>query len=170
VFLADGNALTLSNRRLLQFAELARSAFPGRGLFGFVDVFTGEKKSTEDWNELRLAGLRRVYVGVETGSDDLLGWLNKPGGSEDAREFVERLKTAGLHVSLIFMVGIGGKRFAAEHTRQTLTWWADRRSTPKTWSTCRRSGWRTGRPTPSGPHKPGLSLSTMPQPRPSTPS
>ena len=120
VFLADGNALTLSNRRLLRFAELARSAFPGRGLFGFVDVFTGEKKSTEDWNELRLAGLRRVYVGVETGSDALLEWLNKPGGSEDAREFVERLKTAGLHVSLIFMVGIGGRRFAAEHTRQTL--------------------------------------------------
>jgi hypothetical protein len=120
VFLADGNALTLSNRRLLRFAELARSAFPGRGLFGFVDVFTGEKKSTEDWNELRLAGLRRVYVGVETGSDDLLDWLNKPGGSEDALEFVERLKTAGLHVSLIFMVGIGGRRFATEHTRQTL--------------------------------------------------
>jgi radical SAM superfamily enzyme YgiQ (UPF0313 family) len=120
VFLADGNALTLSNRRLLPLAGLARKAFPGRGLYGFVDVFTGEKKSAADWDELRRAGLRRVYVGVETGCDPLLGWLNKPGTSEDAHEFVERLKTAGILVSVIFMAGIGGTRFAAEHTRQTL--------------------------------------------------
>ena len=120
IFLADGNALTLSNRRLLPLAELAREIFPGRSLYGFVDVFTGEKKSAEDWAELQRAGLRRVHVGIETGSDRLLDWLNKPGSSEDAGEFVERLKTAGLRVSVIFMVGIGGTRFAAEHTRQTL--------------------------------------------------
>ena len=120
VFLADGNALTLSNRRLLPLAELARNAFPGRGLYGFVDVFTGEKKSVEEWDELRRAGLRRVYVGVETGSDRLLDWLNKPGNSNDAQQFVERLKTAGLRVSVILMVGIGGAQFAADHTRQTL--------------------------------------------------
>ena len=89
-------------------------------MYGFVDVFTGEKKSVEDWGELRRAGLCRVYVGVESGSDELLDWLNKPGSSEDARLFVERLKSAGLRVSVIFMVGVGGTRFAAEHTRRTL--------------------------------------------------
>jgi len=120
IFLADGNALTLSNRRLLPLAELARNAFPGRGLYGFVDVFTGEKKNVEEWDELRRAGLRRVYVGVETGSDRLLSWLNKPGSAKDARKFVERLKTAGLRVSVIFMVGIGGTQFAADHVRETL--------------------------------------------------
>jgi len=120
VFLADGNALTLSNRRLLPFAGLAREFFPERGLYGFVDVFTGERKSVDEWDELRRAGLRRLYVGVETGDDGLLGWLNKPGSSEDAREFVGRLKTAGLGVSVIFMVGIGGSRYAGEHVRQTL--------------------------------------------------
>ena len=120
IFLADGNALTLSNRRLLPLAGLARGAFPGRSLYGFIDVFTGERKSIEEWDELRRAGLRRVYVGLETGDDRLLGWLNKPGGSEDALEFVERLKSAGLRVSIIIMVGIGGQRFAVEHVRRTL--------------------------------------------------
>ena len=120
IFLADGNALTLSNRRLLPLAEVARTAFPGRGLYGFVDVFTGERKSVNEWEELRRAGLRRLYVGVETGDDGLLGWLNKPGSSKDALDFVERLKAAGLGVSVIFMVGIGGPQFASEHVRQTL--------------------------------------------------
>jgi radical SAM superfamily enzyme YgiQ (UPF0313 family) len=120
IFLADGNALTLSNRRLLPLAELAREFFSGRGLYGFVDVFAGEKKTVDEWDELRRAGLRRVYVGVETGDDRLLGWLNKPGSSEDAGDFVKRLKTAGLRVSLIFMAGIGGSKFASEHVRQSL--------------------------------------------------
>jgi radical SAM superfamily enzyme YgiQ (UPF0313 family) len=105
----------------LPLAALAREFFPGRGLYGFVDVFAGEKKTVDEWDELRRAGLRRVYVGVETGDDRLLGWLNKPGSSEDAGGFVERLKTAGLHVSLIFMAGIGGSKFASEHVRRSLS-------------------------------------------------
>jgi radical SAM superfamily enzyme YgiQ (UPF0313 family) len=120
VFLADGNALTLSNRRLLPLMELARAAFPGRGLYGFVDVFSGEKKSIDEWIELRRAGLHRVYVGVETGDDELLSRLNKPGSADEACGFVQTLRTAGLGVSVIFMVGIGGREHADAHVRHTL--------------------------------------------------
>jgi radical SAM superfamily enzyme YgiQ (UPF0313 family) len=120
IFLADGNSLTLSNRRLLPIFEIARDAFPGRGLYGFVDVFTGEKKSLDDWSELLGAGLKRVHVGIETGDDRLLGWLNKPGSADDALEFVGTLKRAGLRVSVILMVGAGGERFSSDHVRRSL--------------------------------------------------
>ncbi len=120
IFLADGNSLTLSNRRLRPLFELAREVFPGRGLYGFIDLFTGEKKSVEQWAELRQLGLRRVYVGLETGDDTLLGWLNKPGNAADAEKFVSELKRADLRVSVIFLVGAGGDRYAADHVRHTL--------------------------------------------------
>ena len=120
IFLADGNSLTLSTRRLTSLMGFAREAFPGRFVYGFIDVFTGERKSLDDWHELRSAGLRRVYVGLESGDDRLVAWLNKPGTADDAAELVGTLAGAGLRVSLILMVGAGGERFAAGHVRGSL--------------------------------------------------
>jgi radical SAM superfamily enzyme YgiQ (UPF0313 family) len=119
IFLASGNALILANRRLLPIVRLARESFPGRPWSGFVDVVAGERKHLEEWAELRRVGLERVHVGLETGDDRLLSWLNKPGSGEESLEFVSTLKRAGLKVSVILMVGVGGERFAVDHVRNT---------------------------------------------------
>lgn len=119
VFLADGNALVLSNARLRPLLEHARARFPGRTVAGFVDVFSGERKPLEDWRELRALGVERVAIGVETGHDPLLAYLNKPGSADEAAAFVALLKEAGLAVSVILMVGVGGRRYATGHTRDT---------------------------------------------------
>ncbi|MBS3933612.1 MAG: radical SAM protein [Truepera sp.] len=120
IFLADGNALMLANSRLMPLIERAQAAFPGRGIYGFVDVFSGEKKPLADWQALERAGLRRVYIGLETGHDALLAWLNKPGSAAEAQEFIATLKRAGLSVSAIVMVGAGGSAFAEAHLRDSL--------------------------------------------------
>jgi hypothetical protein len=120
VFLADGNALVLSNARLRPVFEVARAAFPGLPLAGFVDVFSGERKPVDDWRELRELGLESVAIGVETGHDPLLAYLNKPGGADEAAAFVSLLKEAGLRVSVILMVGVGGRRWADGHVRDTI--------------------------------------------------
>jgi hypothetical protein len=120
VFVADGNALLLSNRRLQPLIEVARELFPGRDLFGFVDVVTGERKSADEWAGLRLQGLRRVYIGVETGDDALLAWMNKPGSAEAMLELVQTLKRANLAVSTILIVGAGGRRFARDHVERSV--------------------------------------------------
>lgn len=119
IFLADGNALMVSNARLLTALASVRAAFPGRPVSGFVDVFTGQRKSAEDWRALRDAGLKRVYVGLETGHDPLLAWVNKPGGREASRQFVSQLKEAGLEVGVIVMTGLGGLTYAAGHVADT---------------------------------------------------
>ncbi len=121
VFLADGNALVLSNARLRPLIGAAREAFPDRPLAGFVDVFSGERKPVQDWLELRHLGLERVAVGLETGHDPLLAYLNKPGSADEAVEFVTTLKAAGLKVAIILMLGAGGRRFARGHERDSAT-------------------------------------------------
>ncbi len=120
IFLADGNALVLANARILPFLEIASEAFPGRAFHGFVDVTTGERKSPDDWRVLRQMGLDRVHVGIETGHDPLLRWMEKPGGAGASAELVKGLKAAGLRVGAIFMVGAGGDRFARDHVADTL--------------------------------------------------
>jgi radical SAM superfamily enzyme YgiQ (UPF0313 family) len=119
LFLADGNALVLSNARLEPLVTRAREAFPDRPIAGFVDVFSGERKPASDWRALRELGLERVAIGVETGHDPLLAYLDKPGGADAATEFVTLLKRAGLAVSVILMVGAGGRRYAEGHLRDS---------------------------------------------------
>ena len=74
-----------------------------------------------DWSELSARGLRRVYIGMESGHDPLLDWLNKPGEAADVLEAVRTLKAAGLNVSVIVMLGVGGDRYAAGHVADTVT-------------------------------------------------
>jgi len=120
IFLADGNALILSNDRLLPLFDRARAAFPGRSINGFLDVFTGERKPVADWVALRERGLERVHLGIETGDDELLAFMNKPGSAEAALDLVATLAAAGLKLSVIFMCGVGGDRFAEAHAAATL--------------------------------------------------
>lgn len=120
LFLADGNALVLANSRLKSIFAVATAEFPDRPINAFVDVFSGEKKPAAQWRELVELGLDRVAIGVETGNDELLAWLNKPGSAAEAAAFVTLLKSAGIRVSVILMVGVGGERFAAAHVADSM--------------------------------------------------
>ncbi|MDQ7842373.1 MAG: radical SAM protein [Armatimonadota bacterium] len=125
LFLGEANALCLPTDDLIARLALihrwfdADGAFP-RGMYAFLDVFTGRRKSAEEFAELRVRGLRRVYVGLESGDGDLLRFLNKPQRPEHAVELVRALKAAGLSVGVIVMAGVGGDRFADAHVAGTL--------------------------------------------------
>ena len=121
VFLADGNALALGNARLEPLLRLAREAFPGRPLRAFLDVLTGSRHGEPDWPRLKALGLERVHIGLETGDDELLGFLNKPGSAAEALRLTGALKAAGLSVTLIVMVGVGGREWRAAHRAATLS-------------------------------------------------
>lgn len=120
LFLGDGNALALSLERLEPLVQVARRVFPGQDLYGFVDLYTGQRAEPAKWSTLARLGLRRVYIGMETGDDELLRLLNKPGSAAELAEFVGVLKEAGLAVGLILMVGAGGRDYAERHARATV--------------------------------------------------
>ncbi len=120
LFLADGNALMLANDRLIPIIEAAGNVFPDRSFSGFVDVFSGRKKSVEQWRLLYERGLRRVHVGIETGLDDLLRFVNKPGSAKESLDFLQTLASAKIDRSLILMAGLGGRRYASAHREATL--------------------------------------------------
>lgn len=121
IFLAAANALAVPMARLVPlFEEIARRLPPPpRGIHAFVDGFTGEKKSVADYRRLRALGLRRVYLGLESGDDALLAFVRKPATSGQVIETVARLKAAGVHVAPIVLVGLGGRPGAAGHVRET---------------------------------------------------
>tara|TARA_B100000315_G_scaffold48484_1_gene43257 strand:- start:48 stop:1235 length:1188 start_codon:yes stop_codon:yes gene_type:complete len=120
VFLADANALATPQERLVSFLEMIRTKIPQRRIYSFIDVFTGLKKTAEDFARLKTLGLQRVYLGVESGSADLLELLNKPQLTEDVIQLAESLKAGGLDLGLIFLAGAGGKKYHGAHLAESL--------------------------------------------------
>jgi hypothetical protein len=119
LFLGDANALCLPQRRLVPLLQTVTAAFPGRPLFSFVDAWTGRRRRSRDWRECAALGLRRVYVGLETGDPELLSWLGKPGRPQDAIELVGALHEGGVAAAVIVLLGAGGERFAEAHVART---------------------------------------------------
>ncbi len=130
IFLGAANALAVPMPRLLPLFEIMRERirFPplqrgrgwGEGVYAFLDAFTGTRKSVEDYRALAELGLKRVYIGLESGHDPLLEFVRKPGHAADAIETVQTIKAAGINVGLIVMIGLGGDRFAAGHVADTI--------------------------------------------------
>jgi hypothetical protein len=119
VFLGAANALAVPMARLLAFFETVNEGF-GRPIHAFVDGFTGLHKSSGDYAVLRGIGLRRVYVGLESGHDPLLAFVRKPATRGQAVETVRALKAGGVSVGIIVMAGLGGRRFSAGHVTDTV--------------------------------------------------
>ena len=86
LFLADANALVVPMPRLRAWLDViaeARLLSVDAGIFSFLDAFDVQRKTADEWAELAARGLRRVYIGMETGDDGLLRWLRKPGMAAD---------------------------------------------------------------------------------------
>jgi len=123
LFLADANALVAPLPRLRAWLDVIaeeRILAAGAGIYSFIDAFAVQRKTRDEWVELGARGLRRVYIGMETGDDGLLRWLRKPGTVADVIEAVTLLKDAGIAASVIIMTGIGGERYAEAHVCGTI--------------------------------------------------
>lgn len=120
IFLGEANALAAPTRRLEAFMNIAREEIGALPVHAFLDAFTGRRKSAEEYARLGMMGLKRVSIGLESGHDPLLEFVQKPSRAADAAETVTTLKQAGIAVSLIILVGLGGDRFAAGHVADTV--------------------------------------------------
>jgi radical SAM superfamily enzyme YgiQ (UPF0313 family) len=123
IFLGDANALVTPMPRLLPLLEAVHQVYDVErlgGMYAFLDGFSGEKKTPGDFRRLAEGGMRRVYVGLESGSPALLRFLKKPGAPEDALRAVQAMKAGGLAVGVIVLLGAGGHTYAKEHVRETV--------------------------------------------------
>ena len=120
VFLCDGNALVLSTRRLIRTLDALDSAFP---LLRRVGIYANARdllnKSDADLAALRRKKLEIVYLGLESGSDEVLRRINKPAMAAEMVEAVHKAQRAGMRVSVIALLGIGGAELSSQHAEET---------------------------------------------------
>ena len=120
VFLCDGDALTLSTKRLMPILEGIRRYLPWVERVGTYGDTRGVRgKSDDQLRELREAGLGIVYHGMESGSDAVLVAIDKGGTRAECVTLAERLQRAGLAHSVMVLLGVGGVERSAEHAAET---------------------------------------------------
>jgi hypothetical protein len=123
VFLGDANALVIPMRRLIQLLDITNELLDVDrlgGIYAFLDGFSGERKTPQDYAELAQRGLKRVYIGMESGNDELLQFLNKPGKCLDVIQAVRAIKQGGVAVGVIVLLGAGGRKYARQHIEDTV--------------------------------------------------
>ncbi|MCF8298734.1 MAG: radical SAM protein [Saprospiraceae bacterium] len=116
VFLADGNAMVLSTNKLLKILEKVKSSFPKVNRISAY-ALPGDiiPKSEQELKELRDAGLKLIYVGIESGDDELLKVVNKGETFKSTVEGLNKSKLAGIESSVMILTGLGGKQYSKQH-------------------------------------------------------
>jgi radical SAM superfamily enzyme YgiQ (UPF0313 family) len=112
VFLADGDALVLSNGKLRQIMEKIYSVFhssPRISVYGAPrDVLN---KTDEEMKELAALGLGIIYIGAESGSDKVLKQVKKNATRAEIIESIKKIEKAGIAASVTFISGLAGKDY-----------------------------------------------------------
>jgi radical SAM superfamily enzyme YgiQ (UPF0313 family) len=120
VFLADGDAMTLSTRRLVTVLEAIRRHLPSvHRISSYCLPRNLRKKSVEEIEELAALGLSLVYVGAESGDDEVLASVNKGETFATTLDALEKLGEAGIKRSVMILNGLGGQALSRQHAKNS---------------------------------------------------
>jgi radical SAM superfamily enzyme YgiQ (UPF0313 family) len=120
VFLADGDAMALSTRRMLDVLALLRQQLPNvERVSSYANARNLLAKSVEELREIREAGLELIYLGLESGDDQTLAAIHKGITVAEQIEGCRRAAQAGIQLSVTAILGLAGAERSLEHAHAT---------------------------------------------------
>ena len=116
IFLADGDAMVLPTHRLLRILEAIAEHIPSvERVTSYCLPRNLKRKSVEELKELREAGLAMLYVGAESGDDEVLERVNKGETAASTADALIKAGEAGLKRSVMILNGLGGLSLSKQH-------------------------------------------------------
>jgi len=120
VFLADGNAFILSARKMIPILDEINAQF---GKLQRISAYALpkdiENKTEEELREVRKKGLKLLYIGIESGDDELLRLANKGETFNSTADGILKAHNAGIDTSIMIINGLGGKKYSKQHALQS---------------------------------------------------
>ena len=120
IFLADGDAFCMSTDKLTHILRTIREVFPECervGIYGRASQILS--KSDEELDTLRQSGIGIIYIGAESGSDEVLRRVRKGETAQDIIKAVQKAESAGIKTSVTLISGLGGRELMVEHAVKT---------------------------------------------------
>jgi radical SAM superfamily enzyme YgiQ (UPF0313 family) len=120
VFFADGDALCMTTEKLMRLLTAVRELFPECSRVGaYSRASQILKKNHDELAALKNAGLGIVYIGAESGAEDVLHNVKKGESATNIIEAVQKAESAGIKTSVTFILGLGGRAHMVEHAAKT---------------------------------------------------
>ncbi len=120
VFLADGDALILPQKRLTALFRRIRTQLPQvRRISLYGNAKAIRSKSLEQLQELKGLGLDRIYMGLESGDDEILARVGKGETAASMINAAQKVARAGIFLSVTVLLGLGGMELSLRHARAT---------------------------------------------------
>ncbi len=120
IFLADGDALNLDTEYMIQIVKYVYEKFPNlERVSCYAMPMNLLKKTPEELDAMKKAGLNMLYLGIETGSDILLKKITKGATAKTIIKSCKKAKDAGFTLSCMVILGIGGSKYSSENARET---------------------------------------------------
>lgn len=119
-FLQDANTLIMRTPDLVRVLTFLKTTFPSlRRITSYGRSKTAAKKTVEELTELRDAGLSRLHIGLESGSNTVLSYMEKGVTAEEHIKGGRRIMESGISLCEYVMPGLGGKKWSQEHATET---------------------------------------------------
>jgi radical SAM superfamily enzyme YgiQ (UPF0313 family) len=116
IFLQDANSLILETDVLAEILRYLRELFPFiQRITSYARSGTLRRKSLEDLIAFREAGLDRIHVGMESGYDNLLKFMNKGVTAAQQVEAGQMVLASGISLCEYMLLGLGGKKWWEQH-------------------------------------------------------
>ncbi len=116
VFLADGDAMMLPFKRLKEILELIRLHLPQVGrVSSYCLPRNLGNKTVEQLAELKALGLKLMYIGCESGDDEVLALIEKGETYQSSLIALNKIKQAGMKSSVMILNGLGGPELSRQH-------------------------------------------------------
>ena len=120
VFLQDANSLILKTADLVSILDFLREKFPQiKRITSYCRSHTAARKTATEFQQLKKAGLSRIHIGMESGSDEVLSMIHKGVTAEDHIKAGLNIKQAGIELSDYVMPGLGGVKWTRQHALET---------------------------------------------------
>ncbi len=120
IFLLDSNAMIIKTAELLKILRKCHETFPRLkqvSCYACCDDIL--RKSDEELRELREAGLTLVFVGLESGDQEVLDLVNKGATVQEQIDSVVKANNAGIQTSVTVIIGLGGRALSRQHAIHT---------------------------------------------------
>ncbi|MBN1104628.1 MAG: radical SAM protein, partial [Deltaproteobacteria bacterium] len=120
IFLLDSNAMIIKTQELLKILNKCYETFPDlKQVSCYACCGDILRKSDQDLRDLREAGLKLVFVGLESGDQEVLDLMNKGATVQEQIEAVVRANKAGIQTSVTVIIGLGGRALSRQHAIHT---------------------------------------------------
>ena len=119
-FLQDANSLIMRTNELVEVIKFLKETFPSiNRITSYARSKTAAKKKLEELIELRKAGLSRLHIGLESGYDPILQYMDKGTTAADHIAGGKKIVESGISLCEYVVLGLGGKQMWREHAIQT---------------------------------------------------